>query len=128
MIYGTLAAIPQWNRWHKMSEEDYYHLLFKHTKESAVGLSPEAISLYYYIEMDPNVGQLWKRTLAYSMMPSIEAVTNIALTDYEMVGATAAEGSTTPPKKDSKPLPSTIYIATEEEAKTTDMDRDAPSA
>ncbi|KAG6882830.1 hypothetical protein C0993_008971 [Termitomyces sp. T159_Od127] len=123
-VYGTPTAIPQWDGWCKMSEEDYYGLLFMRTKESMVVLFPEAISLYYYIGMDPNVGQLWKRMPAHGTMPSIGAATNIALTDCEMVDATAAGGSMTPPKKDSKPLISMINVATGEEVKTTDMGRD----
>ncbi|KAG6876155.1 hypothetical protein C0993_005323 [Termitomyces sp. T159_Od127] len=63
-VYGTPAAILQWDGWHKMSKEDYYCLLFEHAKEGAAGMFPEAIGLYYYIGMDLNVGQLWKRTPA----------------------------------------------------------------
>ncbi|KAG6867186.1 hypothetical protein C0993_005945 [Termitomyces sp. T159_Od127] len=126
-VYGTPMAIPQWDGWREMSEEDYYCLLFKHAKESTAGLFPEATGLYYYIGMDPNVGQLWKQTLAHGTMPSIGAATNIALTNCEMVDATAAGGSMTPPKKDSEPLPSMINIATREEAKTMDIGRDPPS-
>ncbi|KAG6867657.1 hypothetical protein C0993_012663 [Termitomyces sp. T159_Od127] len=105
--YGTSAAIPHWDRWHKMSKEDYYCLLFKCAKEGMVGLLPEATGLYYYIGMDPNVGQLWKQTPAHD--------------------TTAAGGLTTPPRKDSKPLLPTINIATGEEAKMTDMGRSPPS-
>ncbi|KAG6899268.1 hypothetical protein C0993_011810 [Termitomyces sp. T159_Od127] len=126
-VYETPAAIPQWNRWHKMSKEDYYHLLLKHGKESAAGLFSEAIGLYYYIRIDLNMGQLWQQTLAHSTMPSIGAATNIALTDCEMVDATAAGGTMTPPKKDSKPLSFTIHIATGENVKTMNMGRDLPS-
>ncbi|KAG6894783.1 hypothetical protein C0993_010751 [Termitomyces sp. T159_Od127] len=96
-VYGTPTAIPQWNRWHKMSKKDYYCLLFKCTRESAAGLFPEAIGLYYYIEMDLNVD------------------------------ATAARSTTTPPKKDSKPLSFVINVATGEDAKTMDMGGDPPS-
>ncbi|KAG6876355.1 hypothetical protein C0993_003819, partial [Termitomyces sp. T159_Od127] len=96
-------------------------------EESAARLFPEAIGLNYYIGMDPNVGQLWKQTPTRGTIPSIEAVTNIALTNCEMVDATAAGDTMTPPKKDSKPLPSTINVATEEDAKITDMGRDPPS-
>ncbi|KAG6867904.1 hypothetical protein C0993_009652 [Termitomyces sp. T159_Od127] len=123
-VYGTPVAIPQWDGWCKMSKEDYYCLLFKHAKGSTAELFSEAISLYYYIEMDLNVGQLWKQTPAHSIMPSIEAATNIASTNCEMVDATTAGGTTTQPKKDSKPLPSTIDIATGEDTKTMDMGGD----
>ncbi|KAG6876297.1 hypothetical protein C0993_004204 [Termitomyces sp. T159_Od127] len=120
-VYRTPTAIPQWDGWRKMSKEDHYCLLFKRAEESAAGLFPEVIGLYYYIGMDPNVGQLWKQTLVHGTMPSIRAATS------EMVDATAAGGPTTLPKKDSKPLLSMINTTTEEEAKTTDMGRDPPS-
>ncbi|KAG6883617.1 hypothetical protein C0993_005134 [Termitomyces sp. T159_Od127] len=114
------AAILQWDGWREMSEEDYYCLLFERAKEGMAKLFPEATGLYYYIGMDQNVGQLWKRTPAHGMIPSIEAVTNNALTNFEMVDTTAAGGSTTPPRKDSKPLLPAINITTGEEAKMTD--------
>ncbi|KAG6859198.1 hypothetical protein C0995_010756, partial [Termitomyces sp. Mi166 len=52
--YGTPPAIPQWDGWREISEDDYYCLLFKHDKEHALPYSPEAKGLYYYIGMDPN--------------------------------------------------------------------------
>ncbi|KAG6892287.1 hypothetical protein C0992_001074, partial [Termitomyces sp. T32_za158] len=64
-LYGTPAAIPQWDGWRELTEEDHYRLMFKRAEESAAGLFPEADGLYYYIGMDPNVGQLWKRTPAH---------------------------------------------------------------
>ncbi|KAG6890750.1 hypothetical protein C0992_012923 [Termitomyces sp. T32_za158] len=94
-LYGTPAAIPQWDRWHELTKEDHYCLMFKHAEESTAGVFPEANGLYYYIGMDPNVGQLWKRTPVHSMMPSIGAATNIALTNCEMVDVTAAGGPMT---------------------------------
>ncbi|KAG6875175.1 hypothetical protein C0992_004895, partial [Termitomyces sp. T32_za158] len=54
-LYGTPAAIPQWDRWHELTEEDHYRLMFKRTEESTASLFPEANGLYYYIGMDPNV-------------------------------------------------------------------------
>ncbi|KAG6871275.1 hypothetical protein C0992_009499, partial [Termitomyces sp. T32_za158] len=113
-LYGTPAAIPQWDGWRELTEEDHYRLMFKHAEESAAGLFPEADGLYYYIEMDPNVGQLWKRTPAHGTMPSIGAATNIALTNCEMVDVTAAGGPTTPPITESEPLPATTNVAIEE--------------
>ncbi|KAG6882987.1 hypothetical protein C0992_010053, partial [Termitomyces sp. T32_za158] len=53
-LYGPPAAIPQWDGWHELTEEDHYHLMFKRAEESAAGLFPEADGLYYYIGMDPN--------------------------------------------------------------------------
>ncbi|KAG6874601.1 hypothetical protein C0993_000202 [Termitomyces sp. T159_Od127] len=115
------------NEWHKMSKEDYYCLLFKHAEEGVAGLFPDN-GLYYYIGMDPNVGQLWKQTLVHGTMPSIGAATNIALANFEMVDATAAGGSTTPLRKDSKPLPPVINVATGEEAKMMDTGGSPPGA
>ncbi|KAG6894674.1 hypothetical protein C0992_005160 [Termitomyces sp. T32_za158] len=120
-LYGTPAAIPQWDRWRELTEEDHYRLMFKRAEESAAGLFPKADGLYYYIGMDPNVGQLWKRTPVHGTMPSLGAATNIALTDCEMVDVTAAGGPTTPPIMESKPLPAATNIAIEESAKTTEV-------
>ncbi|KAG6892108.1 hypothetical protein C0993_004826, partial [Termitomyces sp. T159_Od127] len=64
-IYGTPPTIPTWDGWREISEEDHYRLLFKRTDEMATQQDPKAIGLYYYIEMDPNVGHLWKRTPAH---------------------------------------------------------------
>ncbi|KAG6876763.1 hypothetical protein C0992_011866 [Termitomyces sp. T32_za158] len=117
-LYGTSVAIPHWDGWRELTEEDHYRLMFKRAEESAARLFLEANSLYYYIGMDPNVGQLWKKTLAHSTMPSIGAATNIALTDCEMVDVTAARGPTTPPIMESKPLLTATNIAIEASAKT----------
>ncbi|KAG6898974.1 hypothetical protein C0993_002107 [Termitomyces sp. T159_Od127] len=122
-IYGTSPTIPHWDGWHELSEEDHYHLLFKHTEESATNLVPEATGLYYYIGMDLNVGQLWKQTPAHNMMPTIGAAINIALLDYDMVDATEAEGPMAPPKMESVPLPSVINVATGEAAKMMEAGR-----
>ncbi|KAG6878198.1 hypothetical protein C0992_008487 [Termitomyces sp. T32_za158] len=117
-LYGTPAAIPQWDRWRELTKKDHYRLMFKCAEDSAAGLFPEANSLYYYIGMDPNVGQLWKQTPVHGTMPSIGAATNIALTDCEMVDVTAAGGLRTPPITESEPLPAATNIAIEESAKT----------
>ncbi|KAG6883589.1 hypothetical protein C0995_012016 [Termitomyces sp. Mi166 len=52
--YSTPPAIPQWDEWREILEDDHYHLLFKHNEEHALPDSPEAKGLYYYIGMDPN--------------------------------------------------------------------------
>ncbi|KAG6880580.1 hypothetical protein C0995_005818, partial [Termitomyces sp. Mi166 len=52
--YSTPPAIPQWDGWREISEDDHYHLLFKCDEERALHDSPEAKGLYYYISMDPN--------------------------------------------------------------------------
>ncbi|KAG6894267.1 hypothetical protein C0992_006822 [Termitomyces sp. T32_za158] len=125
-LYRPPAAIPQWDRWRELTEEDHYHLMFKRAEESVAGLFSEADGLYYYIGMDPNVGHLWKRTPAHGTMPSIGAATNIALTDCKMVDVTAAGGPTTPPITESKPLPAATNITIEESAKTTEAGRSQP--
>ncbi|KAG6874852.1 hypothetical protein C0992_006242 [Termitomyces sp. T32_za158] len=120
-LYGTPAAIPHWDRWHEISEEDHYRLMFKCAEEGAAGVLTEANNLYYYIGIYPNVGQFWKRTPVHGTMPSIGAATHIALTDCEMVDVTAAGGPTTPPRMESEPLPAATNIATEESVKTTEV-------
>ncbi|KAG6895665.1 hypothetical protein C0992_000113 [Termitomyces sp. T32_za158] len=57
-LYGTPAAIPHWDGWHKLTKEDHYRLMFKHAEEGMAGVFSEANGLYYYIGMDPNVGNL----------------------------------------------------------------------
>ncbi|KAG6886546.1 hypothetical protein C0992_003486 [Termitomyces sp. T32_za158] len=89
-LYGTPAVIPHWDGWCELTEEDHYHLMFKHAEESAASLFPEANGLYYYIGMDPNVD------------------------------VTAAGGPTTPPITESEPLPATTNIAIEESVKMTE--------
>ncbi|KAG6894079.1 hypothetical protein C0992_007588 [Termitomyces sp. T32_za158] len=59
-VYGTPYTIPHWDGWREISEEDRYRLLFKRAKEVAAQIDTEGLGLYYYIRMDPNVGQLWK--------------------------------------------------------------------
>ncbi|KAG6883729.1 hypothetical protein C0995_011719, partial [Termitomyces sp. Mi166 len=77
-LYGTPPAIPQWDGWREISEDDHYRLLFKHNKERALHDSPEAKGLYYYIGMDPNQVHLWKRMAAHGLLPLVPTVTNIA--------------------------------------------------
>ncbi|KAG6886529.1 hypothetical protein C0992_003549 [Termitomyces sp. T32_za158] len=122
-LYGTPTAIPHWDGWRELTEEDHYRLMFKRAEESVAVLFPEANGLYYYIGMDPNVGQLWKQTPVHSMMPSIGAATNIALTDCEMVDVTAAGSPTTLPITRSEPPPTATNIAIEESVKTTEAGR-----
>ncbi|KAG6864541.1 hypothetical protein C0993_008756 [Termitomyces sp. T159_Od127] len=56
ITYGTPPAILQWDGWCKMTEENHYHLMFKHDKERyQPDYTPsKARGLYYYIGMDPN--------------------------------------------------------------------------
>ncbi|KAG6867117.1 hypothetical protein C0993_006610 [Termitomyces sp. T159_Od127] len=119
-VYGTPPTIPNWDGWREMSEEDHYCLLFKRADEMAAQQDPEAIGLYYYIGMDPNVGHLWKRTPAHGTMPAIGSAINVALTDAIMVDVTAAGGLSTPPKTESAPHPPAINIAQLETATTTE--------
>ncbi|KAG6895553.1 hypothetical protein C0992_000657 [Termitomyces sp. T32_za158] len=114
-VYGTPPAIPHWDGWREISEEDRYRLLFKHTEEVAAQIDTEGLGLYY-IGMDPNVGQLWKRTPAHSTMPVIGPAINVALTDSIMVDTTAAEGPSTPLKTESTPQPPAINITQPEAA------------
>ncbi|KAG6875570.1 hypothetical protein C0992_003270 [Termitomyces sp. T32_za158] len=117
-LYRTLAAIPHWDGWGEINKEDHYCLMFKHAEEGTAGVFPEANGLYYYIGMDLNVGQLWKRTLAHGM---IGAVTNIVLTNCEMVDATVAGGPMTPLIMESEPLLSATNVATGESATTREV-------
>ncbi|KAG6870380.1 hypothetical protein C0995_013394 [Termitomyces sp. Mi166 len=95
--YSTLPAIPQWDGWREISEDDHYCLLFKHNKERALPASPEAKGLYYYIGMDPNQVHLWKCTAAYGPLLPILTATNIASMESLMVAATTASGPSAPP-------------------------------
>ncbi|KAG6898453.1 hypothetical protein C0995_009648 [Termitomyces sp. Mi166 len=95
--YGTPPAIPQWDGWREISEDDHYCLLFKHDKEHALHDSPEAKGLYYYIGMDPNQVHLWKRTAAHGLLPPVPTATNIALMELSVVAATTVSGPSAPP-------------------------------
>ncbi|KAG6882642.1 hypothetical protein C0995_014118 [Termitomyces sp. Mi166 len=46
LCYGTPPAIPQWDGWREISEDDHYCLLFKCDEEHALSESPEAKGLY----------------------------------------------------------------------------------
>ncbi|KAG6895422.1 hypothetical protein C0992_001297 [Termitomyces sp. T32_za158] len=122
-VYAILPAIPNWDGWREISEEDRYCLLFKRTNKVAAQIDTEGTGLYYYIGMDPNVGQLWKQTPVHSTMPVIGTAINVALTDSIMVDATAAGGPSTPLKTESEPQPPTTNIAQPEAATTTEAGR-----
>ncbi|KAG6873252.1 hypothetical protein C0992_008927 [Termitomyces sp. T32_za158] len=117
-VYGTPPAIPHWDGWREISEEDRYCLLFKCAEEVAAQIDTEGLGLYYYIGMDPNVGQLWKQTPAHGTMPVIGPAINVTLTNSIMVDATAAGGPSTPPKTESVPQPPAINIAQPEAVMT----------
>ncbi|KAG6859601.1 hypothetical protein C0995_006763 [Termitomyces sp. Mi166 len=89
--YGTPPAIPQWDGWREISEDDHYHLLFKRNEEHALSKSPEAKGLYYYIGMDPN-----QRMAAHGLLPPVTTATNIAPVESSVVEATTASGPSAP--------------------------------
>ncbi|KAG6901187.1 hypothetical protein C0995_015585 [Termitomyces sp. Mi166 len=94
--YGTPPAIPHWDGWREITEDNYYCL--KHDEERLMPDPPEAKGLYYYIGMDPNQVHLWKCTAAHIdakvvLGPSTllrtesaphKSVTNIAINDVAM--------------------------------------------
>ncbi|KAG6857988.1 hypothetical protein C0995_003557, partial [Termitomyces sp. Mi166 len=89
--YGTSPAIPQWDGWREISEDNHYRLLFKRNKEHALPDSPEAKGLYYYISMDPNQSSVVAATTASEpsappgpVPASQEPATNIATGDVTM--------------------------------------------
>ncbi|KAG6869551.1 hypothetical protein C0995_002292 [Termitomyces sp. Mi166 len=95
--YGTPSAIPQWNGWREISEDDHYCLLFKCNEERALYDSPEAKGLYYYIGMDPNQVHLWKCMAAHGLLPPVPTATNITPMKLLVVAATTASGPSAPP-------------------------------
>ncbi|KAG6881658.1 hypothetical protein C0995_001159 [Termitomyces sp. Mi166 len=95
--YGTPSAIPQWDGWREISEDNHYHLLFKRDKECALLDSPEAKGLYYYIGMDPNQVHLWKRMAAHGLLLLVPTATNIAPMELSVVAAMTASGPSAPP-------------------------------
>ncbi|KAG6886541.1 hypothetical protein C0995_007066 [Termitomyces sp. Mi166 len=95
--YGTPPAIPQWDGWREISEDDHYRLLFKRNKERALPESPEAKGLYYYIGMDQNQVHLWKRMAAHGPLPPVPIATNIAAVESSVVAATTVSGPLAPP-------------------------------
>ncbi|KAG6883576.1 hypothetical protein C0993_005363, partial [Termitomyces sp. T159_Od127] len=98
ITYGTPLAILQWDGCCKMTEEDHYHLMFKHEEEhyQLDYTPPKVRGLYYYIGMDPNWVDLWKQTLAHDVPP--------------------AKGPMTTPRTESEPSASMINIALGDEA------------
>ncbi|KAG6859566.1 hypothetical protein C0995_007249, partial [Termitomyces sp. Mi166 len=96
--YGTPSAIPQWDGWREISEDNHYHLLFKRDEERALSKSPEAKGLYYYIGMDPNQVHLWKCMAAHGLLPLVPTATNIAPVESSVVAATTASGLSAPPR------------------------------
>ncbi|KAG6859254.1 hypothetical protein C0995_010278 [Termitomyces sp. Mi166 len=90
--YSTPPAIPQWDGWREISEDDHYCLLFKCDKEHALPYSPEAKGLYYYIGMDPN-----QRTAAHGPLPPVPTATDIAPVESSVVAATTVSGPSAPP-------------------------------
>ncbi|KAG6869498.1 hypothetical protein C0995_002642 [Termitomyces sp. Mi166 len=96
LCYGTPPAIPQWDGWREISEDDYYCLLFKRDEERPLPESPEAKGLYYYIGMDPNQVHLWKRMAAHGLLPPVSTATNIAPVESLVVAATTASGPSAP--------------------------------
>ncbi|KAG6858486.1 hypothetical protein C0995_016261 [Termitomyces sp. Mi166 len=97
LCYGTPPAIPQWDGWREISEDDHYCLLFKRNEERALSKSPEAKGLYYYISMDPNQVHLWKCMAAHGPLPLVPTATNIASVESLVVAAMTASGPSAPP-------------------------------
>ncbi|KAG6881929.1 hypothetical protein C0995_016639 [Termitomyces sp. Mi166 len=108
--YGTPPAIPQWDGWREMMEDNHYRLMFKCNEKRLMPDPPEAKGLYYYIGMDPNQVYLWKCMAAHGKLPSPTA-TNIALTELSMVDAKIVSGPLTPPRTESVPHESATNIA-----------------
>ncbi|KAG6882016.1 hypothetical protein C0995_016235 [Termitomyces sp. Mi166 len=101
--YSTPPTILQWDGWQKMTEDNHYHLMFKHNKECLMPDPPEAKGLYYYIGMDPNQVHLWKCTAAHGKLPSVPTATNITLMELSMVDAKVVSGPLTPPRTELVP-------------------------
>ncbi|KAG6881455.1 hypothetical protein C0995_001861, partial [Termitomyces sp. Mi166 len=97
LCYGTPPAIPQWDGWREISEDDHYCLLFKRNKERALSESPEAKGLYYYIGMDSNQVHLWKRMAAHGPLSPVPTATNIAPVESSVVAAITVSGPSAPP-------------------------------
>ncbi|KAG6870797.1 hypothetical protein C0995_010576 [Termitomyces sp. Mi166 len=119
--YGTPPAIPQWDGWREMMENNHYCLMFKRTEEHLLPVPPEATGLYYYIGMDPNQVHLWKQTAAHSMLPSVPTATNIALTELSMVETMAMSGPLTPLRTKSVPHECATNIAIGDMAMTLEL-------
>ncbi|KAG6858112.1 hypothetical protein C0995_002492, partial [Termitomyces sp. Mi166 len=95
--YGTPPAIPQWDGWREISEDDHYCLLFKRNKERALPDSPEAKGLYYYIGIDPNQVHLWKHMAAHGPLLLVPTATNITPVESLVVAAMTVSGPSAPP-------------------------------
>ncbi|KAG6858164.1 hypothetical protein C0995_001591 [Termitomyces sp. Mi166 len=108
--YGTPPAIPQWDGWREMTEDNHYCLMFKRAEECLLPVPPEATGLYYYIGMDSNQVHLWRHTAAHGKLPSVSTATNIALTELSMVDAKVVSGPLTPPRTKSAPHESATNI------------------
>ncbi|KAG6858799.1 hypothetical protein C0995_013824 [Termitomyces sp. Mi166 len=96
LLYSTPPAIPQWDGWREISEDNHYRLLFKRDKEHALHDSPEAKGLYYYIGMDPNQVHLWKHMAAHGPLPPVPTATNIAPMESSVVAAMTVSGPSAP--------------------------------
>ncbi|KAG6858002.1 hypothetical protein C0995_003446 [Termitomyces sp. Mi166 len=94
--YGTPPAIPQWDGWREISEDDHYRLLFKCNEERALPDSPEVKGLYYYIGMDPNQVRLWKCMAAHGLLLLVPTAANIASVELSVVAAMTASGLSAP--------------------------------
>ncbi|KAG6858014.1 hypothetical protein C0995_003369, partial [Termitomyces sp. Mi166 len=119
--YGTPSAIPQWDGWREMTEDDHYCLMFKHAEEHLLPVPPEATGLYYYIGMDPNQVHLWKQMAAHGTLLSVFTVTNIALTELSLVDTMAVSGPSTPPRTKLAPHKSATNIAIGDVAMTLEL-------
>ncbi|KAG6871424.1 hypothetical protein C0995_004784 [Termitomyces sp. Mi166 len=90
--YSTPPAIPQWDGWREMMEDDHNCLMFKRDEEHLLPAPPEATGLCYYIGMDPNWVHLWKRTAAHGPLTPPrtksaphKSATNIAIGNVAMM-------------------------------------------
>ncbi|KAG6899464.1 hypothetical protein C0995_005871, partial [Termitomyces sp. Mi166 len=99
--YGTPPAIPQWDGWREMMEDNHYCLMFKCAEERLLPVPSEATGLYYYIGMDPNRVHLWKQMAAHGTLPPVPTATNIALMELSLVDTMAVSGPSTPPRTKS---------------------------
>ncbi|KAG6883703.1 hypothetical protein C0992_008065 [Termitomyces sp. T32_za158] len=65
-LYGIPAAIPQWDGWRELTEEDHYHLMFKRAEKSAAGYSPRpmaSIIILVWTQMWVSSGSEHQRTV-----------------------------------------------------------------
>ncbi|KAG6893940.1 hypothetical protein C0995_015547 [Termitomyces sp. Mi166 len=96
--YGTPLAIPQWDGWREISEDDHYCLLFKHDEECALFDSPEAkegpLLLYCH---GPKPGPSLEAHSSSCPLPPVPTATNITPMESSVVAATTASGPSAPP-------------------------------